>query len=234
MALKTNQPEAAPADPEAPRRRGPNAERRQSTRAKLLNATIECLHELGYHRTSTVIVTERAGVSRGSLLHQFPTKADLMVATAREIARQRGVAHYEGLKGVPVTLARMERLVDILWGEVNSPSGIARIEIMLASRSEPELAAKYAPMVDEQSANHRRLIWRLAKALGVRNRAPIDAMVQLYSAAIRGLAIDALFPHSREQVQAAVELLKQACLDIIRREVAAAQSQGGKMAVVKG
>lgn len=215
---------------DAPRRmsrpRGPNAVRRQSTRDKLLNATIECLHELGYHRTSTVIVTERAGVSRGSLLHQFPTKADLMVATAQHIASQRGEAHLEGLKGVPLGIERLEKLVDILWGEVNSPSGIARIEIMLASRSERELAAKYAPVVDEQAEAHRRLIWSLAKALGVKNRAPIDAMVQLYAAAIRGLAIDALFPENRAQVQAAVELLKQALVDIIRREVAEARRAG--------
>lgn len=206
-----------------PRPRGPNAVRRQSTRDKLLNATIECLHELGYHRTSTVIVTERAKVSRGSLLHQFPTKADLMVATARHISRQRGEAHIEGLKGVPIGIERLEKLVDILWGEVNSPSGIARIEIMLASRSEPELAAKYGPIVNEQGETHRRLIWALAKALGVRNRAPIDAMVQLYAASIRGLAIDALFPESRAHVEAAVELLKQALVDTIKREVAAAR-----------
>jgi AcrR family transcriptional regulator len=224
MGVKMAAEQSKPSGPERkPRPRGPNAVRRQSTREKLLNATIECLHELGYHRTSTVIVTERAGVSRGSLLHQFPTKADLMVATARHIARQRGEAHIEGLKDVPVSLERMEKLVDILWGEVNSPSGIARIEIMLASRSEPELAAKYAPIVDEQSENHRRLLWSLAKALGAKNRAPIDAMVQLYAAAIRGLAIDALFPESRAHVQAAVELLKQALVDIIKREVAAAR-----------
>jgi len=57
--------------------RVPNVERSASTRAKLLNATIECLYDLGYHQTSTVLVTERAKVSRGAMLHHFPTKADL-------------------------------------------------------------------------------------------------------------------------------------------------------------
>jgi len=54
-------------------------------RDRLLNATIERLHELGYHRTSTVIVTGRAGVSRlapaptpdqGAGRHQPPEVAE--------------------------------------------------------------------------------------------------------------------------------------------------------------
>src|SRR5262245_21898426 len=69
--------------------RVPNAERSAATRGKLLEATIQCLAELGYHQTSTVIVTERAGVSRGSMLHHFPTKADLMMAAAQHIRERR-------------------------------------------------------------------------------------------------------------------------------------------------
>src|SRR5262245_1251771 len=87
-----------------------------ATRRKLLEATIECLYTLGYHRTSTVLVTERAGVSRGSLLHQFPTKVDLMVETVRYIAHQRRLAHKAALGVLPYGPRRIARLVDTLWG----------------------------------------------------------------------------------------------------------------------
>lgn len=204
---------------EARKVRGPNAVRRNATRDKLLNATIDCLARLGYYRTSTVLITEIAGVSRGSLLHQFPTKADLMVATAEHIALMRLAAWREQVRDLPPSPERLGRLVDALWGEVNSPSGVARIEIMLASRSDPELAAKYWPVVIEGDRRHRASVWRLAQSLGCRNRAPIDAVVQLYSAALRGLAIDALFPQ-RRHLEAAVRLLKQAVIDVVEREAA--------------
>lgn len=207
----------------APAIRGPNAQRRTATRAKLLEATIACLYELGYHRTSTVLVTERAGVSRGSLLHQFPSKADLMVGAAEHIAELRARAHVAGLEGSPLGPERLARLVDILWGQTSSPSGIARLEILLGSRSDPELAQKLAVLNARLDERHRDAVWLLAKALGATDRKPVDAMVQLYAAALRGLAVDALFPESREHVSAAVELLKQMLVDLI-----AAQRPGGQ------
>jgi len=210
-AMSVVTPHASPPKPA----RGPNAQRRNATRAKLLEATIGCLSELGYHRTSTVLVTERAGVSRGSLLHQFPSKADLMVAAAGYIAELRGRAHVAGLEGVPLGPERLTRLVDILWGQMSSPSGVARLEIMLGSRSDPELAAKLAPLHARLDERHRDAVWALAKALGATDRKPIDAMVQLYAASLRGLSVDALFPESREHVSAAVELLKTLLVDVI-------------------
>ncbi|HEY9216427.1 MAG TPA: TetR/AcrR family transcriptional regulator [Phenylobacterium sp.] len=199
--------------------RGPNAVRRNATREKLLNATIDCLYSLGYYRTSTVLVTEKAKVSRGSLLHQFPTKADLMVATAEHIGRMRLAAWREQGRGVPPSPQRLGKLIEAMWGEVNTPSGVARIEIMLASRSDPELAAKYGPLIAEGERRHRESIWRLAESLGARDRSVIDATVQLYSAALRGLAIDALFPQ-RRHIAGAVAILKQAVIDVVEREAA--------------
>lgn len=195
--------------------RGPNAQRRNATRIKLLEATIASLHELGYHRTTTMVVTERAGVSRGSLLHQFPTKADLMVGAAEHIAALRGQAHIAGLEGVPLGPERLTHLVDILWGQVSSPSGIARLEIMLGSRSDPELARKLAPVNARLDERHRDAVWALSKALGASDRAPVDAMVQLYAATLRGLSVDALFPESRQHVEAAVTLLKKVLVDLV-------------------
>src|SRR5258708_3339100 len=46
----------------APRRT--QAERRATTQARLLDATIECVAELAYHRTTTAEVARRAGLSR--------------------------------------------------------------------------------------------------------------------------------------------------------------------------
>src|SRR5690242_8997390 len=78
--------------------RVPNAERSATTRLKLVEATIQCLYELGYHQTSTVVVTKRAKVSRGAMLHHFPSKADLMMAAMEYIRSKRGEAHRKHLE----------------------------------------------------------------------------------------------------------------------------------------
>ena len=79
--------------------RGPNAERRAATRAKIMEATVRCLAEFGYAATSTPLVARLAKVSRGSLLHQFPTKIDLMIRAAQYPAD--ALRQFQELKPIP-------------------------------------------------------------------------------------------------------------------------------------
>lgn len=55
-------------------------ERRSNTREKLIDAALEVVTEQGARRFSLDAVAERAGVSKGGLLYNFPTKVDLMKA----------------------------------------------------------------------------------------------------------------------------------------------------------
>lgn len=196
--------------------RGPNAARRQATRKRLLDAAIACLHERGYHRTTTTEVVERAGVSRGSLLHQFPSRVDLMIGVAEHIATLRGEAHMAGAAEAPEGPDQVAWLVDILWGQLSSPSGVARLELLLASRSDPELGVRLEELNARLEARHRDLVWSRLQRLGLSDRAESDALVGLYSAALRGLSIDALFPEARQRVEAAVDLLKRLLVERVR------------------
>src|SRR5205823_12845827 len=71
----------------APRRA--QAERRAETRGRLLDATLECLAELGYAGTTATEVVRRAGLSRGAQVHHFPTKAELVVAAVEHLFQRR-------------------------------------------------------------------------------------------------------------------------------------------------
>ena len=63
--------------------------------------------EKGFAGTSTTLVSERAGVSRGAQLHHFPTKNDLVVAavdTSPSCAGRSCALHYAACRpgpGVP-------------------------------------------------------------------------------------------------------------------------------------
>lgn len=71
--------------------RGPRTQqqRREETRRALLDATVESLIEVGFARTTTLEVQRRAAVSRGALLHHFPSKAELLVAAVDHLAEKR-------------------------------------------------------------------------------------------------------------------------------------------------
>ena len=185
-----------------------NPVRSARTREKLMRATIECLYELGYDRTSTVLVTKRAGVSRGAMLHQFPSKADLMMAASDYIRLQRRAAHQAALDGIEDPLEKLRRVVDISWSELSTPSGVARIEIMLASRSDASFGARFSELNAELDRRHKEWMWTLAEAAGIADRPAIETITTLYAAALRGLAIDLLQPGSRAKVTAAVDLLR--------------------------
>ena len=213
--------------PETPvkRERVANPVRSARTREKLMRATIECLYELGYDRTSTVLVTKRAGVSRGAMLHQFPTKADLMMAASDYIRLQRRAAHEAALEGIDDPLEQLRRTVDITWGELSKPSGVARIEIMLASRSDKSFGARFAELNEDLDRRHKNWMWRLAEAAGIRDRAAIETMTTLYTAALRGLAIDLLQPGARAKVTAAVGLLRDYQSQRLEALISASRSQ---------
>lgn len=185
-----------------------NTVRGLATRQKIILATIDCLNEFGYYGTSTVLVTKTAKVSRGSMLNQFPTKADLMIAVAEHIAESRAAAHVAGMENATSYRDKLERLTPILWEEMRGPSGVARIELMLAARSDPELGERFEPLNEILEKAHRKVVWALMKALGVEDRRISDAAVHLYAAALRGLSIDLLFKGREQTIDDAVALLQ--------------------------
>ena len=209
-----------PAAP-AKRARTSNPERSAATRLRLMEATILCLYELGYHQTSTVVVTKRARVSRGAMLHHFPSKAELMMAAADHIRDHRRNAHQKHMERFKTDRERFLQLIDVLWEEFQTPSGVARIELMLGARNDPELGARFSALNADLENRHKNIVWALAQRLCIRNRKKIDAFVQLYAAAIRGLAIDALRPHSPQDIKGAIALLKETQLTLLQTLAAA-------------
>src|SRR5215831_4759381 len=75
--------------PEPARAPRTQQQRRDETRRALLDAAVQSLIEVGFARTTTLEVQRRAEVSRGALLHHFPSKAELLVAAVDHLAEMR-------------------------------------------------------------------------------------------------------------------------------------------------
>ena len=175
--------------------RGPNAERRASTRAKILAAGVKCLAEFGYAATSTPLVARMAKVSRGSLLHQFPTKLDLVLAVAEHAwIIQRDYIRAE-VANSPLGPDQFVAGVQAVWKGLQLPEAIAVIEVMIAASTDPELARRYADFASEREAGMHRTRRRMAVGqLGAPEHVEeVDAMAHLTLAALRGLALETVF-----------------------------------------
>jgi AcrR family transcriptional regulator len=128
---------ASPAAPTPPRRR--QAERRASTRTRLLDATLGCLVDQGYAGTTTAAIEARAGVSRGARLHHFPSKEALLVAAVEHLFEGIGERYAAGMEAAPEGGARFHQGYRLLWETYADPAQAAVFEIFVAARTNPAL-----------------------------------------------------------------------------------------------
>jgi AcrR family transcriptional regulator len=167
----------------ATKRRLTQAERSANTRARVLKAAIRCLHIHGYAATTTLLVAEQAKISRGAMLHQFPTKTDLMLFVVRSVFDDE-VARYEACRNTPNhTNADFQK---VMWDTVSGPAGIAVLEIMLGSRSDRQLAQKLIPLqaeIEREQAQVAKSMQAEGHVLGTLNG------VRLITWALRGFAM---------------------------------------------
>jgi len=121
------------------------SERSAAMQRRLLDATVAALYEQGYGRTTTLEVQERAGVSRGALLHHFASRADLMVAAIDHLTRERIGEVLSLAEATAPSTERIEWAVRVLWSTFEGPLFTAALELWLAARNDPELLAALLP-----------------------------------------------------------------------------------------
>jgi AcrR family transcriptional regulator len=132
--------------PTTPRSR---QERTADSRTLILDAAVACLVEFGYAGASTLVIQAKAGVSRGRLLHHFPSRDVLLVAAAQYLATSR-LAQAEQraaelLAGQPQGPQRVDRCIELLWATFQEPHFWAAMELWTAARTNPALAAVLRP-----------------------------------------------------------------------------------------
>lgn len=196
----------AAADAAPKRERVPQAERRRVTRGKLLDATIESLIDVGYPRTTTVEVGERAGLSRGAQLHHFPSRADLLVAALEHLTDERSKEFETELN------ARLDKgdepidaMVDMLWAMFSGPLYWAVVELMVASRTDPELLERFEAY--ERSIGGR--IYGAFRQLTGRGDRQSKVAVEMTLYFMRGLAMERIFRENDAHYDALIERWKK-------------------------
>jgi AcrR family transcriptional regulator len=119
------------------------AERSATTRARLMDATLECLVEVGWAGTSTTEVVRRAGVSRGAQVHHFPTKDDLVLATVEHLMARRLDEYREAFRNLPEDSRTPEAGFDLLRAACSGPTWVIWLELAVASRTNTALRERF-------------------------------------------------------------------------------------------
>ncbi|MEP9392016.1 TetR/AcrR family transcriptional regulator [Gordonia sp. VNQ95] len=155
------------------------AQRSAATRDKVLDATVALLIERGYGATTTQEVNRRAGVSRGALLHQFPTRESLVVAAIGYLVDRRKA---EIIERAGAAEPDLELLLDVFDG----PLFYAALELWVASRTDPALREALIP-VEQRIADE--LLTTGLELFGHRYSAE---QIEVAAELARGLAISRL------------------------------------------
>lgn len=173
--------------PAAATTRVPQEERTRLMRARLLEATVECLVERGFSGTSTTLVSERAGVSRGAQLHHFPTKNDLVVAAVAHLTEVRGAELAAAAAALPTGPRRTRAVLEMLGDHFVSPVFVAALELWVAARTDETLLAAVAPLELRVGRDIHRLTVELLGA--DESRPGVRELVQATLDLVRGLGL---------------------------------------------
>ena len=169
----------------APRRT--QQERSAAMQRRLLDATIDALVEKGYGGTTTLEVQQRAGVSRGALLHHYTSRADLIVAAVSHLMHVREAEVSALAAAAPNRGRRLDWSVRVLWSTFEGPLFKAALELWLAARNDPELLAVLLPQERQLGHEIRAMAGELFGAKAAQHPAFPESLEMLLDA-MRGAA----------------------------------------------
>lgn len=200
-----------------PTRAESDARRSAATRERLLDAAYRCLLELGYARTTTVEICRRADTPRGTLLHHFPSRDDVVLAAVGHVLDRR-------LSELEAAFARMARgrasgspggvpledAIDQLWTVVSGPTMHAWLELLVAARTDRELYTRFRQQMRafDERVNAAYRTWFAAEG---GDSASADVTVAFAFAVLNGLSLDYQYK-AKSEVLAVLEAFKAVAL----------------------
>lgn len=127
-------------------------QRREETVARLLQASIATIIEVGYARASAAVITKRAGVSVGALFRHFETMGDFMAATAYEVLRRQLETFTKQVAEIPADRPALPAALTILRDITAGSTNAVLYELMVAARTDEKLKETLQNVLGQYSA----------------------------------------------------------------------------------
>jgi AcrR family transcriptional regulator len=161
--------------------------RAERTRALVIDETVRCILEEGFAAASAKHITERAGVTWGVVQYHFSDRDGLLMAVI-----DKGFADLtEALRELPAAAenvrGRTEFIVNAAWEAFSSPTSMAALEILIATRAMRDTGA--SAHLAALGATMAQLGKHIGEGLHARHAAAIGNLIW---AMLRGLVVAAL------------------------------------------
>lgn len=140
--MATKSPKKNPKDSNTESSVSWQAQKSAMTRDKILDAAIECFIKQGYTKVTTAKVSDNAGVSRGAMLHHFPSKLELIRASIEYLHDKLLEDFTQKMSDIPSSLRDKEKRragLDAYYDHLHSDLFAAYHELCVAGRTDPEL-----------------------------------------------------------------------------------------------
>ena len=169
-------------------------------RSAICDAAIDLLYEKGYGETSIARVAERAGFSKGALQHHFPSKEDLMAATADTLLSRP----FEQRPGRVRTPRTVEEALMVSWKRMtNTPAYRALLEILVAARTDEKLQDRISDNLHRWNAALDEQSLVSFESVGGTDRDVVDLLTMSRSL-MRGLVIQDRYSEDPKESDALV------------------------------
>ena len=185
------------------------AQKSAATRNQIIEAAIRCFVDLGYARTTTTRIAQAAGLSRGAMLHHFPSKIDIVKAAVDELHAKRLKAFRKSIsEAPPAGKGRVHQAVKAYWKHVRHHMFVAFFELSVAARTDPELEAILKPA---QAAFDEEWVSTAREAFPEWQSDPeaFDLALYLSRYLLEGMSVSFLTHEETEREQHVLEYLEQ-------------------------
>lgn len=154
-----------------------------ATHARLVDAAISSLVELGWTGATMAVIAERAGVSRGASQHHFRTRDELVTAAVLHVSRVRSDEIRAKKAATDVGPRRTFAVLTLLASFYLGPLFTAAVQLWVGAVSDARLRGLVGPLEAHVGKEAHRL-------------------------AVELLRVDETIPGARELVQATLDLLR--------------------------
>lgn len=173
----------------------------RSIRDRILDAAVESLIAQGAARTTTLEVQRKAEVSRGALLHHFPTHAELLSATVIDLVRRNEQSVFELLDKLQSAPDAVERAIRALALMMAQPPFMAELELWALARTDEGLRESLLKVERDARKESERVLRALFAP--VADRPGHDAVIAMTTDFLRGFVLSGVLrrnPVRRQQM----------------------------------
>jgi AcrR family transcriptional regulator len=169
--------------------------KRDITRARVIQAAIDCIYREGFHSAHTNKIAEEAGVTWGVIQYHFGDKDGLLQAVLDSIFTDFAASFNAAELQQGDLRQRIDTLIDLIWSLVSLPQYRVSVAILRNTARSPESRVEGSEQLDNWAADIARVWNTVFEDISI-DRSRGETARRLMFAALRGLA-DELNPSGR-------------------------------------